>query len=304
MKYSLLVTIVALFPLGLLAAEPSAFGAGDLNNPRPYGLTPSEQVILQTKKKLHTVEVKSNNQANKVDSLRERIDGIQTIIEGLGRKAHENKINIKKLERKNSEDLRNLDEYEKRLSDITSKNSKYIDELRLSIVEIKSLLSDINTTYVTKDEFNNLVTDINNFKDLIVKELKKSANTGSDLNKMSKAEIETKAKRYYDKKHYTKAIEYYSYLIDNNYRPARAHYMIGEMKYYRKNYAEAIAYFKKSASLYNKASYMPILLLHTARAMQLTGDKKNAKSFYNAILSKYPTSKYAKEAKKYLSLIK
>jgi len=77
--------------------------------------------------------------------------------------------------------------------------------------------------------------------------------------------------------------------------------MIGEMKYYRKDYGEAIAYFKKSASLYQKASYMPILMLHTAISMQKTGDIRNAKSFYKAVISKYAGSKSAKIAKENLS---
>lgn len=304
MRYSFLVTLAALLPLSLNSAEPSAFGAGNLDNPKPYGLTPSEKVILQNKQNLHKVEVKSNNQENAVDSLRERIDGIQTIIEGLGRKAQENKINLKKLEKKNSDDLINLDEYERRLSDITTNNSNNIESLKLALLQMSNLVKDINASYVTKQEFNVLVTEVNNFKDLVVKELKKSVDKGSELDKMSKGDIETKAKAYYDKKYYTKAIEYYTYLIEHNYRPARAHYMIGEMKYYRKNYGEAIAYFKKSTSLYDKASYMPILMLHTAVAMDKTGDDSHAKAFYNALITKYPDSKYAAKAQKYLGLMK
>jgi len=76
--------------------------------------------------------------------------------------------------------------------------------------------------------------------------------------------------------------------------------MIGEMKYRRKNYSEAIAYFKKSASLYAQASYMPTLMLHTAISMDKTGDKKNAKAFFKGLIVKYPSSSEAVEAKKYL----
>ena len=85
----------AIVPLTLTSAEPSAFGAGNLETSQPYGLTSSEKVILQNKNKLNKVVVKSNNQANEVDSLRERIDGLQTIIEGLSRKSQTNKLNLK-----------------------------------------------------------------------------------------------------------------------------------------------------------------------------------------------------------------
>ncbi len=317
MHRSLSVVVFATFlPFTLLGSEPSAFGAGDLNNPQPYGLTSSEEVLLETKKDLHKVVVKSNNQANKVESLRERIDGLQSVVESLSRKSHENKVNINKLVEKNTQELQTRDEYEKRLSEITQQNSELaqtnaasIEKIKLIITEMSSVVDNINATYVTKDEYNALVKNVNDFKDLVAKELKKltsskSSVSSSSLKNMPLGDVATKARRYYDKKLYTKAIEYYKYLIEKNYKPARAHYMIGEMNYYRKNYADAIAYFKKSASLYSKASYMPVLMLHTARAMEKTGDKANAKAFYKGIVSKFPDTKYAKQAQKYLDLMK
>jgi len=295
----------AIVPLKLLSSEPSAFGAGNLDNSQPYGLTQSEKVILQTKDKLNKVVVKSNNQANEVESLRERIDGLQTIIEGLTRKSQENKLGLQALEEKNDQGLKNSNEYEKRLSEISQANAAEIKELNQTLSKTKVLLETIDSSYVTKKEYNTLVGDFNKFKELVSTELNKNvAKKSSQFDKISNAEVEKLAKENYDKKHYTKSIEQYTHLIDNNYRPARAHYMIGEMNYYRKNYAEAIAYFKKSASLYSKADYMPTLMLHTAISMEETSDKKNAKSFYNGVIAKYPDSKAASIAKTKLSKIK
>ncbi|EQB35426.1 hypothetical protein M947_09085 [Sulfurimonas hongkongensis] len=305
MKSIYLVTIfVAIVPIKLLSAEPSAFGAGNLDDSQPYGLTQSEKVILQTKDKLNKVVVKSNNQANEVESLRERIDGLQTIIEGLTRKSQENKLSLQEIEKKNAQELENSNEYGKRLSEISQANASGIKEINQTLAKTKILLETIESSYVTKEEYNTLVNDFNKFKELVSKELKKdTAKKSSKLDKISNAEIEKLAKENYDKKYYTKSIEYYTHLIENNYRPARAHYMIGEMKYYRKNYAEAIAYFKKSASLYSKADYMPTLMLHTAISMDKTSDFKNAKSFYKGVISKYPDSKAADIAKTNLSKI-
>ena len=113
MNKILLATVyVAINSLYLSAAEPSAFGAGNLNNPNPYGLTSSEKTVLENKKALKNVVVHSNNQANKVDSLRERLDGLQSIIESLSRKSQENKTALLEFKNKNSEDLKNPDEYE------------------------------------------------------------------------------------------------------------------------------------------------------------------------------------------------
>lgn len=305
MKHSVLVVLfTTAVPLLLMSAEPSAFGAGDLSNSEPYGLTSNEKIILQNKDKLQKVTVKSNNQANEVDSLRERIDGLQSIIESLNRKAHNNKINLNKLNEENSVSTQNSDEYEKRLSEVVQSNSENVDKLKSAMTEVSLLVDTINKDYVTKAEFNSLVNDVNNFKSLMVKELKSSPKVNkpakSKLSKKTNAQIATEAKAFFDKKYYTDAIENYEYLIKQKYKPAYAHYMVGEMNFKRKNYANAVSYFKKSSSLYSDASYMPNLMLHTAISMNKTNDKDNAHRFFKAVVAKYPNSSEAKEAKKYL----
>ena len=302
MKRSAIVSllIVATAPIYLFAAEPSAFGAGDLSSPEPYGLTSSEKVILETKDKLKKVAQKSNSQASQLDSLRERIDGLQSIVESISRKTHNNKINLEKLKEEESSSFANSNEYQTRLAESIEQNSKKIEELKLSIVEISKLLDDVNAHYVTKDEYNRLVKSVNDFKDLVAKELKSGKKVHRSSSKISSPELYNLAKKNYDKKYYTKAIANYEELIKRKYKPAYAHYMIGDMYYKRKDYAKAISYFKKSAALYSKASYMPTLMLHTAISMERTGDKSHARSFYKAIIAKYPNSKEAKEAKRRL----
>ncbi|HUH43355.1 MAG TPA: tetratricopeptide repeat protein [Sulfurimonas sp.] len=297
--------VVALFAITLythlLSAEPSAFGAGDLNNPNPYGLSSTETTLLETKKNLQKVVVKSNNQANEVDSLRERIDGLQTIIENISATSRENKLKLKSQE----DGVNNKSEYDKRVAESIQVNSKDIEKINLQLAEISKLIDRINKTYVTKDEFNSLVSDVNKFKDLLAKELKiapKSKNIQSK--ELSNAEIDTKAKDFYNKKLYKESRELYKELISKSYKPAYSHYMVGEIEYYTNNYSEAIAYFKSSATLYDKATYMPTLLLHTAISMEKSNDKKNAKIFYNAVMSQYPDSSQAGIAKKKLSSIK
>lgn len=303
MNISKIVALSAiLLPSYLICAEPSAFGAGDLNNPNPYGLSSTESTLLETKKNLQKVVVKSNNQANEVDSLRERIDGLQTIIESISSSARENKMKIKSLE----DEKTSGSEYDKRVAESIQINSKDIETIKLSLAEISKLIDTINNSYVTKDEFNSLVNDVNKFKDLVAKELKSgsSSKKSKDTAAMSGAEIETKAKDLYNKKSYGESIDYYKQLIDMNYKPAQSHYMVGEIEYYRNNYAEAVAYFKKSATLYSKASYMPTLLLHTAISMEKTGDKNNAEVFYDAVIAQFPDSAQADSAKKKLNSLK
>ncbi len=303
MKYSKKVFLLScVLPILASASEPSAFGAGDLSSANPYGLTSNEKVILDTKKKLHKVSVKSNNQEDKLDSLRERIDGLQSVIESLSRKAHNNKIDLKNQIQENNLKANNSSEYEKRLSVLVQKNEVSLAQQAVLINEMSLVIDEINSKYVSKDEFNDLVKNVNDFKALVAKELKENPSKTSKkkTSKKSSAQLTKDAKAYFNKQYYTNAIKNYEELISRNYKPAFAHYMIGEMNYKRKNYSNAISYFKKSSSLYAEALYMPKLMLHTALSMENTGDTQHAKSFFGAIVSKYPGSAEAKEAKLYL----
>ena len=126
-----LLLLSLLFPIILLSAEPSAFGAGNIDSSSPYGLTSNEKVILATKNKLNKVSIKSSNQANRLDSLRDRLDGLQSVMESLSRKAHNNKIHLRKQDEENSLNRENVDEYEKRLSGFVELNTKNIQEQKI-----------------------------------------------------------------------------------------------------------------------------------------------------------------------------
>lgn len=311
----IIVTYLTVFIFtSILHAEPSAFGAGDMDNPNPYGLTTEEEILLKNKKNLKKVIVKSNNQSNELESLRDRIDGLQDVIESLGRNAHKNKQSLQNYTQQSIDRVNNSDEFEKRLSEIsqtnqiTSKNnSDEISKTNLVIIELSTVIDTINKNYVSKKEFNSLVNDLNRFKELVAKELKSEVSTtkaSSSLSSKSTGDIATEAKGYYEKQYYTKAIKLYTYLIEKSYKPAHSNYMIGNMKYYRKNYSDAIAYYKISAKLYSKASYMPTLMLNSALSMKNLGDLKNAKIFFKSIIKKYPNTKFSKKANTELSLIK
>lgn len=327
MNNSILVALfVTIASSNIVAAEPSAFGSGNQDDITPYGQVPTERVVSENKNNLQKNTTRINNQNNDIDSIRERIDGLQSIIESLSAKTQNNKAELHKLTEKNSDVLRNSDVFGKRLNDVNQNNSEDIAKLKLMISELSKLIDKINKSYVTKDEFNILVDEVNKFKEPTSKESKNKASIKkndvtdstekadkinkadksekTDLDKMSTEIIDTKAKEYFDNKNYDKSIEYYSYLIDKSYKPAVAHYMIGEINFKRKKYSDAVAYYKKSTSLFPKASYMPTLLLHTGISMDNSGDKKNANAFYEGLIAKFPDSKEAEEAKKHLKSTK
>jgi len=307
-KNVIFLSAVVFFSCVLNASEPSAFGAGDLNKDNPYGLSSSEEIILQNKKNLKKVLTTASNQENLVHSLRERIDGLQSIVEGLGVKSHENKHELTKLLQA---DQKSKEEYvllEKKMLEINESQNTSIEQLKKAVSELSLVIDSINGSYVRQEEFNKLIEDVNQFKSLVSKELEHSSkttkSTSSGLDAMESAQVYTEAKALYDKQYYTDAIKYYEHLIKKQYKPAYAHFMIGTMYYKRKNYADAIAYFKKSNSIYSKASYTPELMLYTAISMEETDDKQNAKAFYEAVIAKYPNDKEAQEAQKRLKSLK
>ena len=238
----LVVSFATVFSINLYSAEPSAFGAGDLDNPQPYGLSSSEKVVLENKNEIQSIATKTKNQIFQIDSMRERIDGLQSVVENLTRNSHQNKIDLGHLKEKFISDLNNTSEYQKRLSDIVEKSSSQINEMNLSLEQLDSLVKKIEVSFISKDEFNGLVNDFNNFKTLLKKEfktVKKEEKTRTNW------EISKDAEANFEKKRYSSSINDYQYLIEQKFKPAYAHYMIGEMKFKRKNYAEAISYFKK-----------------------------------------------------------
>ncbi len=288
-KYLLVICLV---PIALWSSEPSAFGAGDLESDTPYGLTESEQYILKNKQRLENIKKETRMQDGKVESIRERMDGLQTVVEGLSVKSHQNRLALEALSGELSNDGENS------LKAKVDQNSEDILKLKEALQGLSQLLDTIHSNYLTKDDYNMLVDEVNDLKESLTKTLKSSKGSRASLSTMSNQTVAQKAQAFFNKKYYTDAITYYEHLIKKNYKPAYAYYMIGEMNFRRKKYKEALSYFKESASRYDKAKYMPNLMLHSAISMEKMGDGDNAQSFYDAIVAKYPNSKAAKEAKK------
>lgn len=84
------------------------------------------------------------------------------------------------------------------------------------------------------------------------------------------------------------------------YKVAASNYYLGEIAYYTKDYKNAIFYFKKSAGIDDKTTYIDTLLLHTGVSFENSGNKEKAKAFYQNILDVYPNKKTAKIAKEKL----
>ncbi|MDP3301555.1 MAG: tetratricopeptide repeat protein [Sulfuricurvum sp.] len=277
----------------LLAAEPSVFGAGNLNQPNPYGLTAEEKLILENKQEIQAVAQKSNIQNAKVDTVTERLDGLQTIVEGLGQSVNEQRIALQKITESSASD-NNLSSSINELRQQTAANSENITQLKTLLEELSHVVDSVNASYVSKEEFS-----------LLMKQLKMTLPTKTESNnKMDPELLDRKAKALFDQEKYAEAQACYEVLIQKKYKIAGSNFWLGETYFQRKEYKQAISYYKESASLYDKASYMPTLLLHTAISMEKNGDLANAKAFYKATLTKYSGTGAANEAQERLSKLK
>jgi TolA-binding protein len=281
---------LVLFPLlcsYLLASEPSAFGAGDLNNPNPYGLTHEEKLIQEAKKEIEGIAHKNSLQGARVESVSERLDGMQGIIQGLSQSTNEQKIAIANLSAAANDN--NQSTLLDALSKQNSTNEANIVQLKTLLEELSSTVDTINSSYVSKEEFSALM-----------KELKVSVAP----KKLDNISMEKEAKTLFDQKKYAEAQSYYEMMVQKKYKSSDATFWIGESYFERKKYKEAIGYYKKSAADNEKALYMPTLLLHTGMSMEANGDTANAKAFYSATVSKFAGTGAATTANEKLAKLK
>ncbi|MEY3089894.1 MAG: hypothetical protein RL113_210 [Pseudomonadota bacterium] len=166
---------------------------------------------------------------------------------------------------------------------------KISNEDQIALQKLISRIDEINATYVSKEELKRLMEDQ---KSLPAKADEVQASSPSVT--ASNEQLYSEAVRLYMKQSYDDAKERFLVTANKGYKPAASHYYLGEIAYYTKHYEEAIGYFKKSAGLYDKASYIDTLLFHTAVSLENSGKKDEAKAFYQNIVENYQGKKTAK----------
>ena len=202
----------------------------------------------------------------------ERIDGLTSLIEGLNAQ------------------IAQLKEAQKHASSSTENN----ETVKL-LKELGAMIDKINATYVSKAELRQILGS------KMPAAGKGGATTAAKqpaLQETSPAKLYSEGVRLYVKKRYDEAKKRFAITAKKGYKPAASNYYLGEIAYYTKQYEDALFYYKKSASLYDQASYMDVLLLHTAIALEKTGQKEEAKAFFQSVIDTYPDSKAAAIAKK------
>jgi len=284
--------LLALTFFVFLYAEIDPFKAGDLDSPSPYGLTPTEKAILKNKK-----EIKKNTSL--IKDLQE---------------------DLKKLKSKITQ---KFIEYDDKISDLKTKYTAFnalLDEIGTTKLKIDTLnrkLKDINLTALDDkiktlekenkalkkafEEFvkiqNKNLETLNSSIEAILKELK-DLKVKKPLNLK---EAMKKAKAYFFGNQLNKAKELFLYTLENDYLPATSSYYLGEIAFKRKNYKEAIFYYKKSITIYpKKTSFTTKLLYHTGISFLKLNQKEKAKLTFQKLINDFPDSKFVELAKKEL----
>lgn len=303
-----------------ISEEISVFGAGNLDSNKPYGLTTTEKYILKNKNELNTIDTKVKDVKTTIESVNQRIDGLESIYEGDSKKLNDAVLQLNDLTKKseiNSIEIEKIKTVTAQILQIqeenNTNNNKNFENLKLAIAKLEKLINAINSSYISEKEFKSnmeqFVTkeEFDKLKKLVIKEEpsqnlpKESSQLSKEDLTLSNAELLEKAKDLFTKDYFTPAIPIFEDLIAKNYKPAESNFYLGEIWYYRKRYNDAINYFKKSALLYDKASYMPKLLLHSAISFENIKDLENAASFYSTLINVYPNSTEAQTANKNLS---
>ena len=321
------------------AQEVSVFDAGNLNANSPYGLNSSEKHILKNQTNINSLSSKVGDMNSLVEAINRRLEGLESTYEGDSAKLNSTVLKINELSQKigqssdlaSNGDAAEIKNVSQQLLNMKSDSEKEMKEsintLKAALAKISTLVNKINSDYVSSSELEK------NMQQFITREefeaLKKTLGvkttqvTPTKTNQAKSSAVETKvsadevikenltaedkvkllndAKSDFDAKNYNSAIPKYEKLVEVNYKPAESNFYLGEMWYIRKKYDLAISHFKKSAVLYDKAAYMPTLLLHSAISFENTKDKENDKNFYSTLIDLYPSSSEAEIAKKNLT---
>lgn len=285
-----------------LAVEPSVYGAGDLNSANPYGLTSSEERILQNKEKVTTLDKSVGNVKIELSRIRENYEGLRSVTESIGSKIAKIDGKTGQLDEKTSanrdsfivlsQDFADLKTYVAQSRELQDKNQ---ENIKTVLSELGSLIDSINTNYISKDKFAQLASSVAKLEEQIGQS---SIDQQKDtLGTKSGSALLEEATALFDKKSYNEAKARFDILVEKNYKPARSNFYLGEIAYATKSYKTAILHYKKSISLYDKADYMPQLLYHTGVSFTKLKDSAQARNFFDALKTGYPDSPEAKSIK-------
>lgn len=290
----------------VLVAEPSAF---ELQS----GATKKELKNLQTtNKNLENIAIDYNT---RIQTLEQSQEGLQSVIEGQSLRiknlldlANGQEMRIKTLESNLDSASATISELQAQVKSLTTKlnemsalnakaNSEILKKLESMDSTAQPKASQQKTGQPKADEAK--VADSKSGEPSTAKSA--DGSTASEFQKefkhLPKKEVYEQAQKLYRQKGFEAASERYKWLAEGEYKSAFCYYMLGEIAYKQAKYKEAIIFFKRSVAIDSEASYMPVVLWHTAWSFKYTKDIQNYEKFLDLLIGSYPDSEQGKKAK-------
>jgi TolA-binding protein len=308
------IICILFISLTLNANEVSVFGAGDINSNTPYGLTKSEKAILTNSNKIKRLNDQIVSISSSYDDFNQKLEGIESVYESDSKNLNSvrrdlpnlknnvllNTQNIALLSKESESIISNT----KKIKELTEKLNQFINlqeennkRIFQSLLVQKKLINSINNNYITKKQFDELVSFVN--KKRTTKQVKKKK-ISKHIKKRTNSELLKYAIKLFHNNYLTKSKPYFETLVSKHYKPAQSNFYLGEIYYYKRGYKTAIFYYKKSMMKNDQAQYIPKLLLHSAISFDKLNDNENATNFYSTLVDAYPETKEATEALKQL----
>ena len=261
---SIKILLILTFTISCIYAEQSVYSDSDFVNTD----------ILSKKNSREIFVLKQT-----INQLKEKVEGLQSIVEGQANV-------IEQLRQKSNNNLENI-----------------LNQLSQRVATLESKVKETTNTVQAKENkpvyvAQNKTKKINEDKKA---ELKNQKNEKEKIDKkVSSKELFKKAVLDFTKGKLSQAKDSFKILLQRKYKSASVNFYLGEIAYNKQKYKEAISYYQKSVTINDNANYMDKLLLHTAVSLKKKGKQKEANTFFNAVVTGYPDSASAKEAKKYI----
>ena len=267
MKKSIVLGLLVLALGSGASAEPSVYG----------GFGGGSAQVAKNSKQIYALRQKVNRLQEEVDGLRSVIEGLSQQINQLRRQQEAASTGVR------AEDLARLQQ-------------------RIEALEKRPLTKKASSKRIGMQKKPGNNPPHNKSKNPKNFSSKTASNGGkkSALQKADSKALFSRGVRLINRKRYADALKRFEILKERNYKPASTYFYLGEIAYRTGKYDDAIRYYQKSAELNENAAYMDRLLLHTGIALEKSGDKEQARSFFQAIVDGYPGTGSAAVAKKHL----
>lgn len=255
--------------LSLLLTLASCRTSGDIKR---------EKEITDIRQEISKVQTANADTGQNLDNVTDEIQKLKGEIE----KVEHNRAQDKEDYSKVNEDLK------QKIKDLETKIDKNYKELGERIDLMKKDFQDA----------------VKKLEEVANAETKQAAATAasSDLKKKDLEDRYRKARKFHIAKNFTEAEKYYTSITGSKSKwyDERARFFLGTLMFDKGEYEKAVIKLQEFVDAYPNSQYVPVAMSIQAQCLLKIKKPKDAKVFLQDIISRFPKSKEAKEAKEKL----